>query len=322
MPGQPGGLTIGVLGGTGFLGSRLAARLSNAGCRLRIPTRSLARNRHLLVLPQVQLIHADVHDPAILSELLSGCDVAVNLVGILNERGRDGAGFHHVHTELTGKLIDACRVAGVGKLVQISALKANAETGPSHYLRSKGEAERLIVAAEDLAWTILQPSVIFGPGDSFLNRFAGLLRQIPLVFPLARPDSRFAPVHVDDVTAAIAKVITDPDTNGQTYQLGGPRVYTLEELVRMIAAEIGVRRFVLRLPDSLARLQAVIMERLPGKVFSMDNYRSLTVHNVCTEDGFEALQIKPRSLERNLAACLTEIRARTPLDSYRRASGR
>ena len=134
-------MTICVLGGTGFLGSRLAARLTNAGLQLKIPTRSLARNRHLLVLPQVKLVQADVHDPATLRELLSGCDTAVNLVGILNEPGRRGAGFHRVHTELTGKLIDACRAAGVGKLVQISALKANAETGPSHYLRSKGEAD-------------------------------------------------------------------------------------------------------------------------------------------------------------------------------------
>jgi len=201
------GGTICVLGGTGFLGSQVVAHLAAAGHRLRLPTRDPARARHLTVLPNARLLWADVHDPDTLARLVAGCDRVINLVGILNEAGYDGSGFRHAHAELTAKLVRACETAGVPKLVQVSALNANVN-GPSHYLRSKGQAEAAIASAQSLRWTILQPSVIFGPGDSFLNRFAGLLGQLPLALPLACPNARFAPVHRDDVVAAVALAAT------------------------------------------------------------------------------------------------------------------
>lgn len=292
-----------MLGGTGFVGARVVAHLAATGYRLRLPTRDPVRARHLSVLPNARLLRADVHDPNTLARLVAGCDGVVNLVGILNEAGYDGSGFRRAHSELAAKLVDACAQGGAPKLVQVSALHADVN-GPSHYLRSKGEAEAAIISAAALRWTILQPSVIYGPGDSFLNRFAGLLRQLPVALPLACPGSRFAPVHIDDVVTAVARALQDPTTDGRTYELCGPEIYTLRELVQMIAVATGKRRWIIGLPDWAARLQARVMERLPGKIFTLDNYRSLGVPSVCRSNGCAELGITPRSLQLNLAASL------------------
>ena len=312
-----------MLGGTGFLGRRLAARLANGDWRLRVPTRSSERPDDLRVLPKVRVVTADVHDPATLAGLLVDCDAVVNLVGILNEKGYDGSGFRYAHVELVEKLLAACESAGVSRLVQVSAIAADARGGPSHYLRSKGEAEELIRAhAGDLAWAILRPSVIFGPGDSFINRFAGLLRLLPGPFPLARANSLFAPVHVDDVAAAIQLGLEDRRTDGQCYELCGPEVYTLRELVQMTARALDQKRRIVGLPDGIARLQARVMERLPGKAFTMDNYRSLTVPSLCTSDGLDALGIRPRALSVSLPEVLGMPREQVELNSYRQLAGR
>ena len=298
------GGTLCLLGGTGFVGSRLAAHLAARGWSLRLPTRDPARVRHLKVLPNARLLRADVHDPATLGQLVAGCDAVINLVGILNEAGYDGSGFRRAHTELTEKVVAACQAADVPKLVQISALQADVKA-PSHYLRSKGAAEAAIVEATDLRWTILQPSVIFGPGDSFLNRFADLLGLLPLALPLARPGSRFAPVHIDDVVKAVDVCLHDGATDARTFELCGGEIYSLRELVQLIAQATGRRRWIIGLPDWAARLQARVMERLPGKLFTMDNYRSLGLPSVCRSNGLEELGLTPRSLQLNLRASLS-----------------
>ncbi len=179
-------LSIAVLGGTGFLGTRLVARLIREGHRVTVLSRDREQHKHLLVLPGLTLENCDVYQQAQLSERLRGQDVVINLVGILNERGFGGAGFRRAHTELTQTVLRAARSAGVARLLQVSALKAD-PNAPSYYLRSKGEAEKLIREQTALDWTILQPSVMFGPGDSFLNRFAGLLAVIPLSIPARAP---------------------------------------------------------------------------------------------------------------------------------------
>ncbi len=312
-----------MLGGSGFVGRSLASRLIKLGYEVRIPTRNRERARRLLVLPGVHLVDADIHDPATLQRLLRGCDVAINLVGILNEKGHDGSGFRVAHLELTEKLLTACLETGTGRLLQMSALKANAERGPSHYLKTKGQAEDAIrnTAGEDLRYTIFRPSVIFGPDDSFINRFAGLLRIMP-VLPLARADARFAPVYVEDVVDAFARALTDPATCGQTYQLCGPDIFTLSEIVSYVRQQLRLRRLVLPLPDSLGRLQALTADYLlPGKPFSMDNFRSLTVGSVCTEDGFAPLGITPRAMKTIVPQYLTP-RGHKDTMSRLRGSGR
>jgi NADH dehydrogenase len=274
-----------LLGGSGFVGRRLAAALRAQGYDVRVPTRNRAHGRRLLVLPEVELVEADVHDEATLARLLTGCEAAINLVGVLNERGRDGSGFERAHVELATKLVRACRAAGVTRLLQMSALKADAEHGPSHYLRTKGKAERSVAAesAGQVAYTIFRPSVIFGPDDSFTNRFAGLLRVLP-VLPLPRPEARFAPVFIDDVVAAFAAALGDARTHSATYELCGPDVYSLVELVRFLRDLLGLRRAIVPLPDGLGRLQAWVGERLPGKPLSLDNFASLGVASVCSGD--------------------------------------
>src|SRR5580704_8645885 len=200
-------LSLCILGGTGFLGTRLVARLIKDNHRVTVLSRDREQHKHLLVLPGLTLENCDVYQEPQLSERFRGNDVVINLIGILNERGFSGAGFRRAHTELTRGVLLAARSAGVGRLLQVSALKA-AVDAPSYYLRSKGEAEKLIrETTTALDWTIFQPSVMFGPGDSFLNRFAGLLASIPLVFPLAKPNARFQPVFVDDVIEALLRCL-------------------------------------------------------------------------------------------------------------------
>lgn len=310
--------TISILGGTGFIGRALAARLSSAGYLVRVPTRKSANARRLRVLPNVSVQVTDIHDGAALAAHIAGSDAVVNLVGILNESGATGS-FNRAHAELAEKLVNACTESGTTRLIQISALKASAE-GPSEYLKSKARAEEFIRAAT-LEHTILQPSVVFGDEDSFTNRFAALLKLSPLL-PLARPNARFAPVWVGDVVSVIERAIADETMIGQTYQLCGPKIYSLRELVDFIRDTSGLDGVTVGLPDSLAKLQGRIMEWLPGKPFTLDNYRSLTVHSICDVNGFKTLGMTPRSLEAEAPAWLAAVSHGARLSDYRRDAGR
>jgi uncharacterized protein YbjT (DUF2867 family) len=314
--------SITVLGGTGFLGTRLVARLIKDGLRVTVLSRDREQHKHLLVLPGLTLENCDVYDQAQLSEHFRGKDVVINLIGILNERGFSGQGFRRAHTELTQGVLLAARSAGVTRLLQVSALKA-AVDGPSYYLRSKGEAERLIrESGSALDWTIFQPSVMFGPGDSFLNRFAGLLATIPWIFPLAMPNARFQPVLVDDVIEAILRCLHGGASSRQTYELGGPQIYSLREIVGLVAKITGQRRWITGLPDVAARIQALVMDFVPGRPFSSDNYRSLTIDSVCAEDGFARLGIKPQSMVATARQYLGAHEDNARLSRNRESAGR
>ncbi len=289
-------LSICILGGTGFVGTRLVSRLIRAGHRVTVLTRSREAHKHLLVLPGLSLLDCDVYNAGSLSEYFRGQDVVINLVGILNERWFGGDGFRRAHTELTRGVLQACRSANVTRLLQLSSLKAD-PAAPSHYLRSKGEAEQLIGEhAGDVDWTIFKPSVMFGPGDSFLNRFAKLLAALPLVFPLAKPQARFQPVFVDDVIEAMIRALRGGFTSRQTYELGGPHTYTLRQIIELVATLTGHRRWIIGLPDFIARIQAFVMNFVPGRPFSTDNYRSLSIDSVCTAQAMSALGITPQAM--------------------------
>ncbi len=305
---------IGILGGGGFVGRTLARQLSRAGFELKIPTRKRTAKHHALrQLPNLELVETDIHDQEQLTAHLSGCDTVVNLVGILNERGSAGAGFYHVHIELTDKVIRACRENRIERLLHMSAINADASAGTSHYLRSKGEAEDRVHAAGGLNVTSYRPSVIFGQDDSFFNRFAGLIRMMPGVFPLACAGARFAPVFVEDVARAMAGTLAGPAHFGQRYDLCGPRTYTLQELVEFTARCTARNRLVIPLPDIAARLQGLAFD-LAGPVFpalgidqpfSTDNYRSLQVDAVCRRNDLEALGIEPATVESIVPAYLS-----------------
>ena len=314
-------LSIAVLGGTGFLGTRLVARLIKDGHRVTVLSRDREQHKHLLVLPGLTLENCDVYQEAQLGERFRGQDVLINLVGILNERGFGGAGFRRAHTELTQNILQAARSAGVTRLLQVSSLKA-APNAPSFYLRTKGEAEKLIREQSAVDWTIFQPSVMFGPGDSFLNRFAGLLGAIPFVFPLARAGARMQPVLVDDVVDALLHCLHGGTCSRQTYELGGPQIYTLREIVALVAKLTGRRRWIVGLPNFAGRMQAFIFNFVPGRPFSGDNYNSLKIDSVCSSDGFARLGIKPQSMVASARQYLGSLEDNARLSQNRAAAGR
>lgn len=289
-------LSICILGGTGFVGTRLSSRLIREGHRVTVLSRNRELHKQLLVLPGLSLLDCDVYDAGQLSEYFRGQDVVINLVGILNESWFGGASFRRAHVELTRGALQACRSANVGRFLHISALKADVNA-PSQYLRSKGEAEQIIrEQAGEVGWTIFRPSVMFGPGDSFLNRFATLLEHIPLVFPLARPQARLQPVYVDDVIEAMMRSMRSSATARHIFELGGPHQYTLRQIVELVADLSGHRRWIMGLPDFLGRLQAFCMDFVPGRPFSSDNYKSLTVDSVCEDQGLESLGISAQAM--------------------------
>jgi NADH dehydrogenase len=290
-------LSICVAGGTGFVGRELIVRLAAAGHQLRVPTRDPSRADELLPLSSVEIVAGDVYRQDFLTRAVDGCDVVINLVGILNESGLSGASFRRAHVEFTATLLRAMETAHVPRLLQMSALNADAERGRSLYLRTKGEGERLVRnAPAALDWSIFRPSVIFGARDSLTNRFVGLLRHTGGFLPLARAGARFAPVYVADVAEAFQRALHGGATSRQTYELGGPDILTLEQIVRISAEAAGLPCHILPLPDAVAMLQGAVMQWLPGTPFSLDNYRSLLTDSVCQSNGFEQLGIKVSSL--------------------------
>jgi NADH dehydrogenase len=300
----------------------LVARLIKHGHQVTVLSRDRELHKHLLVLPGLTLENADIYQEAQLSEWFRGQDVVVNLVGILNERGFGGGGFRRAHLELTRTVLQAVRSAGVPRLLQMSALGA-ATDAPSYYLRYKGAAEKLIHEQHSsLDWTIFRPSVMFGPGDSFLNRFAGLLAVVPLAFPLARADARMQPVFVDDVVEAFLRCLHGGACSKRTYELGGPQVYTLREIVELVAKLTGHRRLVVGLPDFVGWLQGFLMNFVPGRPFSTDNFRSLTVDSVCSEDGLAKLGIKAQSMVASARQFLGSLEDNARLSQSRAAAGR
>lgn len=274
-----------ILGGTGFVGRHLAGRLNQLGIPTKILTRRRERHRELLVLPLCQVIETDVYDPDALRHEFQDCDRVVNLVGILNESGHEGHGFRKAHLDLTRIVLQAAQQSRVERLLHMSALGANASTGPSFYLRSKGEAEDYLHTFHDpVELVTFRPSLIFGPGDGLFCRFARLLRLTPLVFPLACANTRFAPVYVGDVVEQFVDAIHKPEIDSRRIELCGPDIYTLRQLVEYTAQVTGIKRRVIGLPRFLAVMQALFMEYfVPGKPFSMDNYNSMKVDSICMQ---------------------------------------
>lgn len=313
--------TVAVLGGSGFIGRHICHSLAAEGYRVRVATRDRERAKEqLILLPTVDVATVNVHDPSQLAEFLSGTEAVVNLVGVLHD-GRGEHGFESAHVELARKVVAACRDRGVARLLHMSALNAD-PGGPSRYLRTKGRAET-IVRESGLAWTVFRPSVVFGREDTFLNPFARALRFLPMLV-LPCPGARFQPVFVEDVAAAFVNSLADPDSFGRAYDLCGPRVYTLRELIEFVAKATGRRRLIIGLNDKLSYLQAGAMELFPVKqmmlalhmLMTRDNYYSMKVDSVCHCDF--PFGIAPQALE---AVAPTWLGSRTPRARYRQFRG-
>ena len=308
-----------VLGGTGFVGRATAEHLCERGIRVRVVTRRATRARELWVLPTLEPAVADPHDEVALAAQFEGVDAVVNLCGILHATRRES--YQAVHVELPRKIVGACRAAGVRHLVHMSAL-GSSETAPSEYLRSKARGEAVVrEAAGSLPYTILRPSVIFGAGDDFLNRFATLTAFLPFV-PLASAGSRFQPIWVDDVGRAVAECLGNPRALNRSLDLCGPGTYTLRELVELVAETTGHRRAIFELPAWAATLQAALLERLPGKLLTRENLRSMQVDSVCDTAFPEILGFRPAALESVVPEYLAGRTPRARYDRFRYRAGR
>ncbi len=295
-----------VIGGTGFLGRCVVGRLVAAGHEVHVPTRRLANARELQVHPTVTVMQADVHNDVALQSLVSECDAVINLVGILHSRPGQpfGPDFDRAHVQLPKRIAAACLHHHIRQFLHVSALGASA-TGPSGYLRSKAAGEHVIREAyashssdhEAGSFTFFRPSVIFGPEDHFMNMFARLARFFP-VLPLAGTRARMQPVFVVDVAKAIVNTLDNPRAAGKTYDLAGPRSYSLGELVGLAALWSGHPRPVIEMPMSIGRMQAWMFECLPGEpLMSRDNLDSLTVDNLSDGPISPDLGIVPTPLE-------------------------
>jgi NADH dehydrogenase len=305
-----------VIGGSGFVGRHLCQQLAARGLRMVVPTRDRERAKALILLPTVDVVEADVHNPAALAKVVAGCDAVINLVGVLHD-GSGHHGFSGAHIELARSVVEACRTGGVKRLLQMSAIGA-ATDGPSAYLRSKGEAERVVMES-GLDVTVFRPSVIFGPDDRFLNLFAGLARLLP-VLVLARPDARCQPVYVGVVAAAFVHALTDIATYGRRYDLCGPQRYTLRELVAFVARNIGRPRLIIGLNRTLSLCQAFAMECLPVKLMSRDNILSMDADSI--SDSVFPFGIRPQALEALAPSWLSTNAPRAQYDLMRSRAGR
>jgi NADH dehydrogenase len=296
-----------VLGGSGFVGRHLCHQLVARGYRVTVPTRDRERAKSLITLPTADVFTADVHDAATLKRVVRGCDAVVNLIGVLHE-GQGKASFRQAHVDLARKVVEACRQRGVNRLLHMSALNA-AVSAPSAYLRSKGEAE-LIVRESGLDYTIFRPSVIFGRDDHFLNLFAKLARVMPVI-ALGSPDARFQPIYVEDVARVFTESVTKLESFGRVYDLAGPKVYTLRELVEWVAQVSGHHRPIIGLNATLSYWQARVMELSPVKLITRDNYYSMKVDSVSAAPVPFGITVTP--LEAVAPAWLAH---RTPRDRY------
>ena len=312
-------LSVLVLGGSGFVGRALCEQLTRqlgAGVRITVPTRRLRHAQAVQPLPGVTVLQADVFND--LPRLLPGHDAVVNLIAIL--QGSEAA-FERAHVELPRRIAAAMQATGVQRLVHVSALGVSAQA-PSRYLRSKAAGEAVLDAAaqtQGLALTRVRPSLVFGADDRSINLFADLQRLFPLM-PLGGADARLQPVWVQDLAAALVQVLLRREAVGQVYDVAGPRVLTLAELVRLAGRCVGHARPVLPLPGPLANLQALAMELLPGEpLLSRDNLASLTVPNVASgqHPGLAELGITPATLEAVLPTYLAPGMGVARLDAWR-----
>ncbi len=308
-----------VLGGSGFVGSAIVHRLSAAGYAVKVLSRQRERAKHLTLLPNVQVVECDVLSDVELGMHMQSCDAVINLIGILHESKQFS--FEAMHHQLPARVAALCEKFGIKRLLHMSALQTSAEA-PSAYLRSKAAGEAAVLAhAANIRVTIYQPSIVFGRGDSFLNLLATIVKLMPVV-ALAKPEAKFQPIWVEDVAEAFVNSLSNVDTYGKTYQLGGPRVYTLRELVEFVIFVLGKKRKIVGLNDRLSYWQAYAMEMMPLKLMTRDNIHSMEVDSVCQGPLAPELGLKPAPIEAIVPEYLANDTPRAAYERFRSMAGR
>lgn len=310
-----------LLGGSGFVGTAVANHLANLDITVTVPSRRRERHKALIALPNVDMIEADINDPVQLQQLMVGQDAVINLVGILHSNDLKlpyGRRFAEAHVELPKKIVAAARATGIKRLLHMSALKASPDA-PSEYLRSKADGEA-VVTASGLDFTVFRPSVIFGVGDSFLSTFAKLLRLLPR-FYVGYGHAKFQPVHVADVAEVIVRSLLDSSAVGQTYELVGPKVYTLRQIIEYVNELTGTHRKIGDLPEFWALVQAGFLSLMPKPLLSPDNLRSMEIDSVAA-DAQMPFGIVPTAMEAIAPTYLLGVAAKQKYDHFRLAAGR
>jgi uncharacterized protein YbjT (DUF2867 family) len=300
---------ITVFGGSGFIGRHLVRRLARQGWTIRVAVRRPSAANFLKPMGdvgQITPVRASIQDPVAVQAAVSGARAVVNLVGILYERGTRS--FAAVHARGAHTVAEVCAGAGVERLIHMSAIGADLHA-EAEYARSKGAGEAAVKTAFPKA-TILRPSVVFGPEDDFFNRFAVMARLSPALPLIGGGHTRFQPVYVGDVAEAIAACLVDPATAGNTYELGGPRIYSFKELMELLMAQIGRQRLLLPLPFTLASFQAMFLEKLPVPPLTRDQVTLLRRDNVVAAGalGLSDLGIAPTSVESIVPTYLARYR--------------
>jgi len=312
-------IRIAVIGGAGFVGSSIVSKLDAAGYQVKVLTRHRERAKHLILLPNVQVVNCQVNDDGALVDALKDCDAVINLVGILHQSKHST--FDLIHHQLPKRIAKICVQLGIKRLLHMSALQAT-ENAPSQYLRSKALGEAALNRFnQSINMTIFRPSVIFGRDDQFLNLFAKLIEYLPIIL-LAKPAAQFQPIWVEDVANIFVNSLQNDDTFGQHYDLAGPDRYTLQDLVEKVMQALNKRRPIIGLGDRLSYLQAWMMEWLPIKLMSRDNVRSMAVNS--TAEGPMAKEILQTLMPLD-AVMPSYIQNKTPraaYDQYRAAAGR
>lgn len=311
--------TVGVIGGAGFVGSSIVTKLDNSGYQVKVLTRHRERARHLILLPHVKVMTCEMNDDTKLKGALNGCDAVINLVGILHETKSNS--FDRAHHLLPKRIAEICGEIGIKRLVHMSALQSN-ENAPSEYLRSKAKGEAALMAFKHkMQITMFKPSVIFGNHDRFLNLFATMVKYLPVVL-LAKPAAKFQPIWVEDVAAIFVNSLNDDRTFGQSYELAGPSVYSMRQLVEKVMQQLNINRPIIGLSDKLSYAQAWLMEWLPIKLMTRDNVRSMEVDSVSEEPMPTEISISLMPLEAIVPTYLKNKTPRAAYDRFRAAAGR
>ncbi|MBT5406966.1 MAG: complex I NDUFA9 subunit family protein [Gammaproteobacteria bacterium] len=305
-----------ILGGTGFIGSQLSAKLSPLCDHICVLTRNTDTNKNLKLIPNLEIIQTNILEQRNLNTIFTGSDVVINTIGILNEFNEDNT-FEIMHFELTKKISSAIKHNKIKRYLHISSLNADPKA-TSRYLITKGLAENYIQSETNnfCNTTIFRPSIVFGEADSFFNKFSTILKYSP-VFPLACPNSKFMPIYVNELTDFMMDTIKDNKTYGQKIDVTGPNEYTFRQLIDITLKALKIRRLIIPLNYTLSKLQAAIFQRLPGKLFTIDNFLSLQIDS-CSKEGFKG----KLSLEDIVPGYLNFSSKQKHFENLRKKSGR
>jgi NADH dehydrogenase len=311
-----------VFGGAGFIGRYVVQRLARAGWRIRVPARNPDSALFLKPLGDVGQIvpmAANIRNELSVRRAIEGAGAVFNLVGILSERGRQS--FDAVHREGAERIARIAAEMGAARLLHISALGADPQS-PSKYARSKAAGEAAVRAAFPGA-TLFRPSIVFGPEDDFFNRFARLTRLLPALPLIGGGKTRFQPVYVGDVAEALAAALADPRTMGQIFELGGPQTYSFRQLMEILLAAVGRKRWLVPVPFPVATAQGAVLSLLPNPPLTRDQVKLLRRDNVVSGlfPGLIELGVRPTALEAVIPTYLDRFRPGGWYSSARRRQG-